>query len=41
MLPDFASVNWHEDGADEVAAALLEIGVGVEAGLWHVDAALA
>lgn len=34
-LPDFASVNWHEDGADEVAAALLGRGVGVEAGLWH------
>jgi uncharacterized protein (DUF849 family) len=41
VLPDFASVNWHEDGADEVAAALLEVGVGVEAGLWHVDGALA
>ncbi|WP_243395440.1 3-keto-5-aminohexanoate cleavage protein [Nocardioides currus] len=35
--PDFASVNWHEEGADRVAAALLEIGVGVEAGLWHAD----
>ncbi|GAA2519081.1 3-keto-5-aminohexanoate cleavage protein [Streptomyces gobitricini] len=33
-LPDFASVNWHEPGAEEVAAALLERGVGVEAGLW-------
>ncbi len=39
VLPDFASVNWHEEGADEVAAALLEIGVGVEAGLWHADGA--
>ena len=38
-LPDFASVNWHEDGAEQVAALLLERGVGVEAGLWHVDAA--
>ncbi|HEY8717185.1 3-keto-5-aminohexanoate cleavage protein [Pengzhenrongella sp.] len=38
VLPDFASVNWHEDGADEVAAALLAIGVGVEAGLWHAEA---
>lgn len=37
-LPDFASVNWHEDGADDVAAALLERGIGVEAGLWHEDA---
>ncbi len=38
-LPDFASVNWHEDGADQVAAALLDRGVGVEAGLWR-DAAV-
>jgi uncharacterized protein (DUF849 family) len=38
-LPDFASVNWHEDGADEVARALLDLGVGMEAGLWHEDAA--
>lgn len=41
MLPDFASVNWHEDGADDVAASLLELGVGVEAGLWHGDAVAA
>ncbi|MFG2225817.1 3-keto-5-aminohexanoate cleavage protein [Streptomyces sp. NPDC048644] len=33
-LPDHASVNWHEPGADEVAAALLARGVGVEAGVW-------
>jgi uncharacterized protein (DUF849 family) len=38
LLPDFASVNWHEDGAAEVAEALLTRGVGVEAGLWHADA---
>lgn len=38
VLPGFASVNWHEDGADEVAAALLDRGVGVEAGLYHDDA---
>ena len=37
-LPDFASVNWHEAGAADVAAALLERGIGVEAGLWHEDA---
>ena len=37
-LPDFASVNWHEPGAEQVATALLERGVGVEAGLWHADA---
>ncbi|MEU5211408.1 3-keto-5-aminohexanoate cleavage protein [Streptomyces sp. NPDC020742] len=34
VLPDYASVNWHEPGAEEVAAALLDRGVGVEAGLW-------
>lgn len=39
--PDFASVNWHEAGADQVAAELLEIGVGVEAGLWHAKGARA
>ncbi|WP_399883172.1 3-keto-5-aminohexanoate cleavage protein [Streptomyces sp. BBFR51] len=34
VLPDHASVNWHEPGAEEIAAALLERGVGVEAGIW-------
>ncbi|MET9393841.1 3-keto-5-aminohexanoate cleavage protein [Streptomyces sp. NPDC006624] len=34
VLPDHASVNWHEPGAEEVAAALLDLGVGVEAGIW-------
>jgi uncharacterized protein (DUF849 family) len=38
-LPDFASVNWHEDGADEVATLLHERGVGVEAGIWHMQGA--
>jgi uncharacterized protein (DUF849 family) len=38
-LPDFASVNWHEDGAEDVAAALIDGGVGVEAGIWHSRAA--
>lgn len=33
-LPDFASVNWHEPGAEELAALLLERGVAVEAGIW-------
>ncbi|CAL9610166.1 3-keto-5-aminohexanoate cleavage protein [Streptomyces sp. Tu 3180] len=32
--PDHASVNWHEPGAEEVAGALLELGIGVEAGIW-------
>ncbi|MER7820720.1 3-keto-5-aminohexanoate cleavage protein [Streptomyces sp. NPDC096153] len=31
VLPDLASVHWHEDGAEEVAAALLERGVAVQA----------
>ncbi|MFF1548291.1 3-keto-5-aminohexanoate cleavage protein [Streptomyces sp. NPDC058291] len=34
VLPDHASVNWHEPGAEELAAALMERGVGVEAGVW-------
>jgi uncharacterized protein (DUF849 family) len=34
VLPDYASVNWHEEGARDVAAALLDLGVGVEAGLY-------
>ncbi|WP_405635548.1 3-keto-5-aminohexanoate cleavage protein [Streptomyces sp. NBC_01178] len=34
VLPDHASVNWHEDGAPEVAEALLGRGVGVEAGVY-------
>ncbi|WP_194421200.1 3-keto-5-aminohexanoate cleavage protein [Microbacterium abyssi] len=38
-LPDFASVNWHEDGADDVAALLLSRGVDVEAGLWDAEGA--
>ncbi|MER5256585.1 3-keto-5-aminohexanoate cleavage protein [Streptomyces sp. NPDC002855] len=34
VLPDHASVNWHEPGAEAVAEALLDRGVGVEAGIW-------
>ncbi|MEU3838654.1 3-keto-5-aminohexanoate cleavage protein [Streptomyces sp. NPDC028635] len=34
VVPDHASVNWHEDGAAEVAAALLERGIGIEAGIY-------
>ena len=41
VLPDFASVNWHEVGAEEVAQVLLDRGVAVEAGVWHADAAAA
>lgn len=39
VLPDFASLNWHEPGAEHIAAALLERRTAVEAGLWHVDVA--
>lgn len=41
VRPDFASVNFNEPGAAEVAAVLLARGVGVEAGLWNSDAARA
>jgi len=40
VLPDFASVNWHEPGAVPLAELLLSRGVGVEAGL-HRTAAVA
>ncbi|MFJ8661715.1 3-keto-5-aminohexanoate cleavage protein [Streptomyces sp. NPDC093795] len=33
VLPDLVSVDWHEPDAEEVAAALLQRGVGVEAAL--------
>ncbi|MBM0234866.1 3-keto-5-aminohexanoate cleavage protein [Micromonospora sp. STR1_7] len=38
VLPDFASVNAHEAGAESVAAALHDRGVLVEVGLWTLDA---
>jgi uncharacterized protein (DUF849 family) len=37
-LPDFASVNAHEPGAERVAQALHDNGIGVEAGLWTLEA---
>jgi uncharacterized protein (DUF849 family) len=39
VLPDFASVNWHEPGPDDLAELLLSKGVGVEAGIFHAEAA--
>ncbi len=39
VLPDFASVNWHEPGAQDLAQVLLSRGIGVEAGIFHADAA--
>lgn len=35
--PDYASVNLSEEGAAEVMGALLEVGIGVEAGVWSVE----
>jgi uncharacterized protein (DUF849 family) len=39
ILPDFAGVNFHESGAVKTARLLLDKGVGVEAGIWNVEAA--
>lgn len=33
MLPDHASVHWHEPGAEQIVEALLQRGIGVEAAL--------
>ncbi len=41
MLPDFAPVNWHEPGSEELTRLLLSKGVGVEVGLFHADADIA
>lgn len=41
VLPDFASVNWHEPGSERLARQLLRMGLGVEAGIFHADAAAA
>lgn len=35
--PDFASVNFSEDGAIDVCRLLLRLGVGVEAGIWTLE----
>lgn len=37
--PDCATVNWHEDGAAELARTLLTKGIGVEAGITTAHAA--
>jgi uncharacterized protein (DUF849 family) len=39
--PDCASVNWHEKGALDVATALRDKGIGVEAGIWTPRATIA
>ena len=41
VLPDAASVNWHEPGAEPLAHCLLDRGVDVEAGLWQPASARA
>jgi uncharacterized protein (DUF849 family) len=41
VLPDFASLNWHEPGSPELADVLLGKGLGVEVGLFHLEAAAA
>lgn len=33
MLPDFCSVNFSEDGTDELCQLLLDKGIAIEAGL--------
>lgn len=39
VLPDFASVNWHEPGSRDLAQLLLSRGLGVEVGIFHAEAA--
>jgi uncharacterized protein (DUF849 family) len=39
VLPDFASLNWHEPGSPELAQVLLAKGLGVEVGIFHAEAA--
>jgi uncharacterized protein (DUF849 family) len=41
VLPDFASLNWHEPGSPELANVLLGRGLGVEVGIFHAEAAQA
>jgi uncharacterized protein (DUF849 family) len=41
VLPDHASVNWHEEGAPAVAEALLGVGVRIEAGVFSGTDAVA
>ncbi len=37
VLPELASVNWSEAGAPALVSALIERGVGIEAGIWSVE----
>ena len=38
VLPDHASVNWHERESEQIAGALVERGVRLHAGLWTEEA---
>lgn len=39
VIPDYVSVNIHEEGALDLIALLVRKGVGIEAGIWHATAA--
>ncbi len=39
VLPDHASVNWHEKEAEALAGALVEQGIALHAGLWTPECA--
>ncbi|UCD76960.1 MAG: 3-keto-5-aminohexanoate cleavage protein [Desulfobacterales bacterium] len=39
VLPNFASINIHEEGALQLARLLLDRGIGVEVGIWNARAA--
>jgi uncharacterized protein (DUF849 family) len=39
VLPDFASLNWHEPGSPELGKLLLSKGMGIEVGIFHAEAA--
>jgi len=39
VLPDFASVNWHEPGSPALARLLMSKGLGVEVGIFDAEAA--
>lgn len=39
VLPDFASLNWHEPGSPDLGKLLLSKGMGVEIGIFHAEAA--
>lgn len=38
VRPDFVSVNGHEPHAEALAGTLLDLGIGIEAGVWNAEA---